>query len=606
MRPDDQESVVNSIQLSYASMNGDFSTSTNDSFARALFRTGVTVSTKRFFPSNIKGAPTRYMIRISDNGYQCLKDSLDWSIVMFEDNAAEDIARVREGGVVTYDPSSSLGADIEQAREEQDPDNPYYRDDVIYYAIPFEDLAAENFDNNRLKKIMRNVIYVGAMMELLDVDVEHIRGIIEENFADKGEKVIESNFKAIDVGREWVQENLEKRDPYVIKERNDSDGKLFMAGNDASALGSVMGGCTYVSWYPITPASSHGENLEKYADKYPLIVEQGENEDSCLGRAIGASWAGARASTSSSGPGLSNMAEFIGYSGFTEIPVVIFDIQRVGPSTGLPTHTKQGDIRSLMHASHDEFPRMVLTPSTIEQIYDYSRQAFDLAAKYQLPVFVMSELGLGMANFTVDELDYPEEEIDMGKMLSDEELDQLDEFNRYEDKDGDGICYRTIPGQKATYVTRGSGHAPDATLTEDPDLYAANLERLFKKLDTAVENGDLPEPTVHGPGDADIGIVGFGSSYYTIIEAQDQLRERGIESDYFDNSTVLPLQEDKVDEFYNNHDTVYVVEQNYTGQFAGIMNEETEQHLDLVPIRQYNGDFMKPSFITDKITGDQQ
>jgi 2-oxoglutarate ferredoxin oxidoreductase subunit alpha len=442
------------------------------------------------------------------------------------------------------------------------------------------------------------------MTELLGVSVEHIRGIIEENFAEKGEEVIQSNFDAIDIGREYVQDNVEKRDQYVIEERDHSDGKLFMAGNDASALGSVMGGCSYVSWYPITPASSHGENLEKYSEKYPLIVEQGEMEDSCLGRAIGASWAGARAATSSAGPGISNMAEFIGYSGFTEIPVVIHDIQRVGPSTGLPTHTKQGDIRSLMHSSHDEFPRMVLTPSSVEQIYEYSKDAFDLAAKYQLPVFVMSELGLGMANFTVDELDYPEEEIEMGKILSDEELEDLDEFNRYEDKDGDGICYRTIPGQKATYVTRGSGHAPDATLTEDPDLYAANIERLFQKLDTAIDERDLPEPELHGDGEADVGIIGFGSSYYTIVESQDQLRERGIDTDYLDNSSAFPLYEDRIVEFCENHDEIYVVEQNYTGQFESILHEEIGHQYDFQSLRKYDGDFMKPSFITDAISGD--
>jgi 2-oxoglutarate ferredoxin oxidoreductase subunit alpha len=604
MSTNGSDPIVNSLQISYASMNGDFSTSTNDAFARSLFRTGVTVSTKRFFPSNIKGAPTRYLIRISDNGYQCIKDKIDWSVVMFEDNAAEDIERVREGGVVTYDPSSSLGTQIDQARDDADEMSPYYRDDVIYYDIPFEDLAADNFDNNRLKKIMRNVIYVGAMTELLGVSVEHIRGIIEENFAEKGEEVIQSNFDAIDIGREYVQDNVEKRDQYVIEERDHSDGKLFMAGNDASALGSVMGGCSYVSWYPITPASSHGENLEKYSEKYPLIVEQGEMEDSCLGRAIGASWAGARAATSSAGPGISNMAEFIGYSGFTEIPVVIHDIQRVGPSTGLPTHTKQGDIRSLMHSSHDEFPRMVLTPSSVEQIYEYSKDAFDLAAKYQLPVFVMSELGLGMANFTVDELDYPEEEIEMGKILSDEELEDLDEFNRYEDKDGDGICYRTIPGQKATYVTRGSGHAPDATLTEDPDLYAANIERLFQKLDTAIDERDLPEPELHGDGEADVGIIGFGSSYYTIVESQDQLRERGIDTDYLDNSSAFPLYEDRIVEFCENHDEIYVVEQNYTGQFESILHEEIGHQYDFQSLRKYDGDFMKPSFITDAISGD--
>lgn len=585
-------------------MNGDFSTSTNDAFTRSLFRMGVPVSSKRFFPSNIKGDPTRYLIRVSEDGFQSFKDVLDWTIVLFEDNAAEDIQRVRTGGVCMYDPSSSLGKKIQQDLEEENKSKDWYREDLTYYEVPFERLASENYDNNRLQNIMRNVIYVGSLMELLDVEREAIAGIIRENFAEKGQKIVDSNLNAIDIGMEYVRENVEKRDPYRLEPRDLTDDKRFMDGNDASALGAVMGGCTYASWYPITPASSHGENLEKYSKAYPLVVEQGENEDSCLGRAIGASWAGARASASTSGPGISNMAEFVGYSSFTETPVVIFDMQRVGPSTGLPTHTKQGDIRSLMHISHDEAPRMVLTPSTIEQVYEYSVDAFDLAAQYQMPVFVMSELGLAMCNFTVDELEYPEDEIETGKILSDEELEEIDEYKRYEDVDGDGICPRTVPGQDATYVTRGAGHAPDATLTEDPDLYSANMERLFEKLDTALEEGDLPEPKLHGEPDAEVGIIGFGSSIYTIEEAMFQLEEQGVKTAFLDNSTVIPLHEDRLVEFLENHEPVYVVEQNYTGQFMSVIKEEIGHDYDMRPIRKYDGDFMRPMEISEQILGD--
>ncbi len=600
----DRDDVINDLQLSIASMNGDFSTSTNDTFTRALFRMGVPVSSKRFFPSNIEGDPTRYLIRVSDDAFQSFKDVLDWSVVLFEDNAAEDIQRVRTDGVCMFDPSSNLGRQIEDKLENEDQASDYFREDLIYYGIPFERIASDYYDSSRLQRIMRNVIYVGALMELLGLDMDYIQGIIEENFASKGKKIVDSNLQAIRLGMNYVDENIEKRDPYRLEERDYNDDKRFMNGNDASALGAVMGGCTYASWYPITPASSHGENLEKYSEAYPLIVEQGENEDSCLGRAIGASWAGARASVSTSGPGISNMAEFVGYSSFTETPVVIFDMQRVGPSTGLPTHTKQGDVRSLMHISHDEAPRMVLTPSTVEEIYEYSVTAFDLAAQYQMPVFVLSELGLAMCNFTVDELNYPDEEIEMGKILSDEELEQLDNFNRYEDVDGDGVCPRTIPGQDATYVTRGSGHAPDATLTEDPDLYSSNVERLFRKLNTALDQGDLPEPTLHGDGDADIGIIGFGSSYYTIEEAMFQLENQGISSAYFDNSTVIPLHQERIVEFLESHQPVYVVEQNHTGQLMNVLREEIGHAYDLRPIRKYDGDFMRPMEISEKVIGD--
>lgn len=596
--------IINDLQLSIASMNGDMSTSTNDAFTRALFRMGVPVSSKRFFPSNIEGDPTRYLIRVSEDGFQSFKDVLDWTTVLFEDNAAEDIQRVRTDGVCLYDPSSNLGGQIEDALEESDESSDYYRDDLIYYGVPFEDIASENYDGTRLQRIMRNVIYTGALMELLNVKRKYIQGIIKENFASKGQKIVDSNLQAIELGMKYVEENVDKRDPYRLEERDLNEDKRFMNGNDASALGAVMGGCTYTSWYPITPASSHGENLEKYAEVYPLIVEQGENEDSCLGRAIGASWAGARSSASTSGPGISNMAEFIGYSSFTETPVVIYDMQRVGPSTGLPTHTKQGDIRSLMYISHDEAPRMILTPSTVEEIYEYSIDAFDLAAQYQMPVFVMSELGLAMCNYTVDKLAYPDEEIEMGKILTDEELEELNEYNRYEDVDGDGICPRTLPGQEATYVTRGSGHAPDATLTEDPDLYSESIERIFGKLDTALENGDLPEPTVYGDEDAEVGIIGFGSSYYTVEEAMFQLEHQGVKTAYLDNSTILPLHKEELTGFLENHQPVYVVEQNFTGQFMNVLREEIGHDYDLRPIRKYDGDFFRPMEISEKILGD--
>ncbi len=600
----ERDEVINDIQLSIASMNGDMSTSTNDAFTRALFRMGVPVSSKRFFPSNIKGDPTRYLIRVSEDGFQSFKDVIDWSLVLFEDNAAEDLQRVRSGGVCMYDPSSNLGEQIQAALDEGDESSDYYRDDLTYYGVPFQQIARENYDGTRLRKIMHNVIYVGALMGLLGMDRDHIAGIIRENFAEKGEKIVKSNLNAVELGMDYVENNIEKRDPYRLEERDLNEDKRFMDGNDASALGAVMGGCSYASWYPITPASSHGENLEKYAEAYPLIVEQGENEDSCVGRAIGASWAGARSSASTSGPGISNMAEFIGYSSFTEIPVVIYDMQRVGPSTGLPTHTKQGDIRSLMHISHDEAPRMVLTPSTIKEIYQYSVDAFNLAAQYQMPVFVMSELGLAMCNFTVDKPEYPDEEIEMGKILTDEELSQLDDYKRYEDVDGDGICPRTVPGQDATYVTRGAGHAPDATLTEDPDLYSDNMERLFQKLDVALEEGDLPSPTIHGDEGAEVGIIGFGSSYYTIEEAMFQLENQGVDVAYMDNSTVIPLHTQEIEQFLQDHSPVYVVEQNYTGQFMNLLRQEIGHQYDMRPLRQYDGDFMRPMEISEKVLGD--
>lgn len=603
------EPVVNDFQLAIASMNGDFSVSTNDVFAVSLFRMGLTTSTKRFFPSNIEGDPTAYFIRVNEEGYQAVKDVLDWAVVLFEENAAKYIDRVREGGVVMYDHSSDLGQKIKEAIEAGDESTDWYRDDVTYYSVPFEQLADETFDKTKLKRIMRNVIYVGALIELLEIDDSYIREIIRENFEDKGQAVIDSNFKALELGMEYVSENIEKSDPFRIEATERDGEKRFMDGNNASAIGSVMGGCTYLSWYPITPASSHGENMEELSKNNPLIVEQGENEDSCVGRAIGASWAGARASASTSGPGISNMAEFIGYSSFTETPVVIFDFQRVGPSTGLPTHTKQGDIRSLMHISHDEAPRMILTPSTVEQIYEYSRQAFDLAAEFQMPVFVMSELILAMASYTVDKFDYPDEPIDLGKVLSEEELKNLDrEWKRFEDVDGDGVPYRVLPGTEGgTHVTRGSGHAPDTTYTEDPEVYRNLMQRLFKKLETAKHDGYLPEQRVFdngAPDGADIGIIGWGSSYDPIREAQDQMKEEGVHTDFLDIAHIIPFPKERIENFLENHETVYVVEQNYTGQFMSVIHERIGYNYDMRPIRHYDGSFLEPGFITDAILSD--
>lgn len=607
-----KNTIVNDLQLGVASMNGDFSVSTNDAFAVSLFRMGLTTSTKRFFPSNIEGDPTCYFIRINEDGNQAIKDYIDWVVVLFEENAAKYIDRVREGGVVTYDPSTDLGENIREAIESEDDGSPFYRDDVIYYAIPFEEMADEKFDQVKLVRIMRNVIYVGALIELLDIDVGYIRDVIRENFENKGDAVVESNFEAIDLGREYVQENIEKRDPYFVESNGSNEEKLFMTGNDASAIGSVMGGCTYLSWYPITPASSHGENLEELSKSNPLVVEQGENEDSCLGRAIGASWAGARSATSSSGPGISNMAEFVGYASFTETPVVIFDFQRVGPSTGLPTHTKQGDIKALMHIGHDEAPRMVLTPSSVEQIYEYARKAFDIAARYQMPVFVMSELILGMASYTTDRLEYPEEPIDEGKILSEDELQNLDrEWKRFEDVDGDGIPYRVLPGTEGgTHVTRGSGHAPDTTYTEDPEVYRDLMQRLFEKLETARTSDDLPASRIlHSnghPEEPDIGLIGWGSSYDPITESMDQLQEEGVETAFYDLPHVLPFPREEIRDFLDHHETTYIVEQNMRGQFQRVIHERLGRDFDLRSIRHYDGSFLEPGFITEQILDDQK
>ncbi len=595
---------VNKLQLSIASMNGDFSVSTNDCLARALFRMGLTTSTKRIYPSNIKGAPTRYLIRVSDEGYQCLKDETDLSLLLFGENAADELARLRSGGVAIYDSSTEIGEKITRAREEADPAGLYYRDDIIYYKIPFQQLSRENFERATIQKIMRNVIYVGALAELLNLDREPIESVLEENFSEKGERIVQCNLQALELGSRYVRDKIDKNDPYTIETSSRGGEKLFMTGNDASALGTIMGGCTYASWYPITPATSHGENLERYSQKYPLIVEQGENEDSCLGRALGAAWAGARASVSSSGPGLSNMAEFIGYSSFAEIPVVIFDIQRMGPATGEPTHTKQGDLRYLLHASHDESPRIIITPSNPQQLYEYSVLAFKLADRYQMPVIVLSELILGECYYTTREFTYPDRPVDRGKILSDEELKNLEEFNRYEDVDGDGICPRTLPGQDATYVTRGAYHDKKAHLSENPADCREKIERLYKKMETLKDSGDMPDPVVKNEETAGPGVIAFGSTLQVLEEAGDKLSKQGVEIAVFDLPAISPLPEEKLKKFIKNHDPIYVVEQNYTAQLKSILEEKLPTD-NLISITKYEGEPMSPGDIIPEIRGER-
>ncbi len=594
-------SKVNDLQLTVSTVNGDYSVSTNDSLARVFFNFGLDVTTRRIFPSNIKGAPSRYIIRVNDRGFMAPAAETDWTLLLIEEHASEILKNMVENGVVVFDPGTDIGEKIIAARQTEETADDLYRPDLVYYSVPLRELARDNFSNRRMKDIMRNVIYVGVITELLDIPGKIVRDIFRENFAEKGEEVVKCNLRALDIGRRYVREKLSIRDNYTLNRRSRDFEPLFMKGNDTTALGALMGGCTYSSWYPITPATGHGERLEQYSQQFPLIVEQGENEDSCLGRALGAAWAGARASVSTSGPGLSNMAEFVGYSSFTETPVVIFDIQRVGPSTGLPTHTKQGDLRSILHLSHDESPRLVLTPSSLEQLYKYSRLAFDLAEQYQLPVFVISDLELAMSYFTVDELAYPDEPLQRGKLLSAEEIENREEYKRYSDPDKDGISYRTLPGAGPTYITRGAYHREDTTLSEASEDCRAKMEKLFRKMETLRESAGLPVPEIRGESAAELGFIAFGSSYYALQEARQQLNKRGINSAFFDLPAINPLPRAELQQFMEAHSPVFVVEQNYTGQLMSIIREKIGHDYDLVPLRKYDGAYLTADYISEQV-----
>ncbi len=580
------------IQLSIASMNGDYSVSTNDTFARSLFRHGFCVSTKRVYSSNIKGAPARYLIRVSKKQFQSAADKNDIAVILFDEKIQTEIKELKKNGRLIYDPFTETGQKISRDIREENEDSLFYRPDIQYYAVPFEKLAGDNFRVRRLRQIARNMICVGFLSLLLALTEETVKKVFIENFADKGEKIVDCNLEAFEIGRKYAEEKFSALESPPDPGDEKNKARLFMTGNDASALGAVIGGCNYVSWYPITPATSHGENLERYSQKYPIIVEQAENEDSCLGRALGAAWAGARSSVSSSGPGLSNMAEFIGYSSFAEIPVVIFDVQRVGPATGLPTHSKQGDLRYLLHSGHDESPRVVLTPSSVEEIFEYSRLAFDIADKYQLPVVVVSELILGECFYSVDRFEYPDSLPQRGKILTDDQLEEVENFKRFEDVDNDGICPRTLPGQKPTYTVRGAYHDRSGRLSEEPADCAEKIERLFKKMETLKNSDDLPSSTVENEKGCP-GFIAFGSSVYTVKEARRQLVEKGIKTGLFVLSSLSPLPVGKLKKFIDNHTNIYVLEQNYSGQLLSILKEQVG-HYQYLSIRKYDGSLLRP------------
>ncbi len=587
------------LQIEVATENGDYSVSTNDTLANVLFKMGLDVTTRRLFPSNIKGAPSRYFIRANNSGDMAHRAKSDLLILLVSELADEAIDNTVTGGKIFYDPDTTIGKNIKNALESSDYDSIYAKADLSYYALPLKRLASENFSGVRIKKIMRNVIYVGVLSQVLGIPKAILKKVFQKNFSDKGKQIVTNNLKALKIGRMYAKDELPEGKSYCLREASYKRNRFFMRGNDATALGAVMGGCTYASWYPITPATSHGESLERYAPRYPLIVEQGENEDSCLGRALGAAWAGARASVSTSGPGLSNMAEFIGFSSFAEIPVVIFNIQRAGPATGLPTHTKQGDLLSLLHISHDESPRIILTPSTIDQLYEYSWRAFNIAARYQMPVVILSDLELGLSYYTEDELKYPNLPVDQGKVLSPEEIAGLENYARYDDVDGDGICYRSLPGCGPTYVTRGAYHDRQAKLSETPADCSEKIDRLFTKLETAADSNDLPAPSIEEPPGAGPGFVAFGSSIFSVREARKRLADRGIETALFDLSAISPLPGDSLKSFLDSYSPVFIVEQNKTGQLMSIIRQEIGHADCLRPLRLYDGSYLTADFILE-------
>jgi len=532
---------------------------------------GIPVSGKNLFPSNIAGLPTWYTIRANKDGYVARKKEIDFVVAMNPETAREDVMTLAPGAVVLYDEPLNLSS---------------LREDLVFYAVPFDKLVAPVCPEAKLRKLVKNMIYVGVVAKLLDIDMVEVEKAIRKQFAKKV-KAANLNLAAVQAGFDYTTANLTKQDPYRLERMDKNQGKIIIDGNAAAALGCVFGGVTVLSWYPITPSSSLAESIIEYLKRFRIgadgkatfAVVQAEDELAAVGMVLGAGWAGARSMTTTSGPGISLMAEFAGYSYYAEVPGVIWDVQRVGPSTGLPTRTSQGDLLSTAFLSHGDTKHMMLFPASPLECFEMGIEAFNLAEKYQTLVFVMSDLDIGMNNWMSDPFPYPEKLIERGKVLTKEDLKRLGGFGRYKDVDGDGIPYRTLPGTEhpaASYFTRGSGHNAQAQYSERPEDYENNMLRLNRKFEHAREGA--PQPVIEGAGNTEVGIIAFGSSHWAIIESRDQLRkEHELTTDYL-RIRAYPFAHE-IQDFIRTHKRVYVVEQNRDGQMFSLLKLDLESEL---------------------------
>ena len=590
---------INDLTIRAATVNGSGSQSANLVVTNAIFRMGIPVAPKNVFPSNIEGLPTWFDVRVSPQGYQCRSRDIDLLVALNQATWHQDVRDVKSGGVVVHEAAYAVTGTAQ-------------RDDVTYYPVPFAKLAKEHVSDGALRKYLTNMIYVGVLAHLLDIDVSFIEAALRAQFRRKP-KAVDTNMDAVRLGIEYATANLPKRDPYRLEPMSGkTDGLLLMDGNNGAALGCVMGGCTVAAWYPITPSSSLCEAFIQYCERYRVdpqsgerkaAIIQAEDELAAIGMVFGATWAGARAMTSTSGPGISLMAEFAGLGYYAELPGVIFDVQRAGPSTGLPTRTLQGDLAFAYTLSHGDTKHIVLLPGTVAEAYEFSMRAFDLADRFQTPVFVLSDLDLGMNLWMTPPLPYPDKPFDRGKVLNAEELATVESWGRYRDVDGDGIPYRTLPGTpnpQAGFFTRGSGHDDEAKYSEDPEVFKNNLDRLARKHDTA--RGAVPQPISDANG-ARIGLLAYGTTHHAIVEARDILREQGVETDYL-RVRALPLSA-PVTDFIEQHDRVYVIEQNRDGQLYTLLRGELPANLidRLDSIRHYNGVPIDASVIVDEFQG---
>ena len=575
--------VTNDFSINVATVNGSGSQSANSVLLKSIFGMGVPVSGKNLFPSNIAGLPTWYTIRASKDGYVARKRDPEILVALNPETAKDDILALPTGGVAIYEENLNLKQ---------------YRDDVVCYPVPFDKITASICPEAKLRKLVKNMVFVGVVAHLLSIDLELVEKGVRKQFAKK-QKVFDLNFGAVKAGWNYAAEKLTKQDPFVIERMDQTAGKIIIDGNAAAGMGAVFAGVTVVAWYPITPSTSLIEAttdlLKKFrvdADgKATFAVIQAEDELAAIGMVLGAGWAGARSMTSTSGPGISLMAEFAGLGYFAEIPGVIFDVQRSGPSTGMPTRTSQADLLSTAFLSHGDTKHIVLLPGSVKECFELGCEAFNLSERLQTPVFVLSDLDLGMNNWMSDQFEYPEKPLDRGKVLTAEDLARLGGFARYRDVDGDAIGWRTLPGTrhpKASYFTRGSGHNDAAGYTEKPDEYLEVMDRLTRKFENARKL--VPAPVVIKDGTSKIAFLAYGSTDFALRESLDQIRkEHDLDVDYM-RIRAYPFAHE-IHDFVASHERVYVVEQDRDAQLASLLKLDlpAEQIVKLRSILHYNG-----------------
>jgi 2-oxoglutarate ferredoxin oxidoreductase subunit alpha len=575
---------TNDFAFKIATANGTGSASANSLIMQAIFRMGIPVTGKNIFPSNIQGLPTWYEIRVSKDGYTARTPVFDLIVALNPATYAEDVREVRSGGWLVFDSTWPLKDEL-------------VRNDVTYIGVPFAQLCNESFAGVRERILMKNIAYAGALAALLDIDPEIIKTLTQEKFAKK-KALLDSNETAIRLGYDYVKQNYAWPLPIRLERMDATKDSVLIDGNTAAALGCVYAGATVGAWYPITPATSLMEAFREFCQAYRVDPEtkrcnfailQAEDELAAIGIVIGASWAGARSFTPTAGPGISLMNEFVGLAYYSEVPAVLFDVQRSGPSTGMPTRTQQGDLLTCAYASHGDTKHICLYPSDPKEAFEMAVNAFDLAERFQTPVFVLSDLDIGMNDWMVPRLTWDDSyRPDRGKVLGAEDLDKIQRFSRYLDVDGDGVPYRSLPGvhPKGAYFTRGSGHNKHGAYTEDADEYQEVVDRIARKIDSAADF--VPAPFFRRSDDAEVGLVTVGSCHAAAMEAMDRLAEQGVAADYM-RVRGFPFSE-SVKAFLQKHKTNFVIEQNRDGQLRHLLLVETGVPQDrLQSIRHYSG-----------------